>query len=235
MRRLFLALAIVGLAASQAVAGDYGTIELGNGAAPGSGFTRGPFQGNGGQFNWQFDDSGVAFPVGWSLDPSIDFAATPNTLASFCLELQQTVGEGTFDVNPLSKAPNGPAGFMTAAQASDLNKLATNFMLAVTTPTEAGAFQVAVWEILYGDYDTSTPINIGPGTGITDATTLADGQTLLNLLPGLQGVAGLKALALTNPLRQDMLVVVSVPEASSLLAFATVAGAIGLVMYRRRK
>jgi len=215
--------------ASTAMAGAYGTIDLGFLGRPG------PHMGNGGRFDYDIvDDSGLSLPADWKLNrydsPSSKSGGQDgqDDVYSFCIQLTQFVpgnsNAHTYDVDPI-------------AVGGALDKLGDYYWASAITPgnnTEAGAFQLAAWEIALGngDLDISTsPMSSGSFTNA--AKTLA--QTWLNSLAGLSDILTTRMVSLTNSSYQNQVTQISavVPEAATVVIWSFVAGAIGLVLYRR--
>jgi hypothetical protein len=223
------------LVASISEASDYGTLTatyVGQGA--------GHSLGNGGRFDWR--------PVTTTpADPGFDLQLNAGTLYTFCIELSQKVATTTFEMNDLIHAPV-PGSFMSASQAADVELLADNYWsLATTSGTavQAGAFQLALWEIIYGNYDagSGSPITGAGGTPsnayYTTAGVVAQANVWLQQLLNHELVDNplLKTIALVNDGKQDQITqvrVAAVPETSSILAWAMFSGMLGgVLMYRR--
>lgn len=250
MKRFTYALLLLSFT-SVSLAGEFGTIDL-------KYLNAGPKLGHGGVFNWEIvSGPNGTFPSSWSLGPSLK---ANGDLISYCIEIgvDQYISGGTYDIRDLDDAPiPGPAagdpdgnGTMSASQADVVGRMTENYFVAASTGVlnallgtsldasqQAGAFQLAIWEVIYGDSNTANGIVSGTGTGFNDDVKSAAQQMIDN--PG-SDLSKYKAVALTRyvdgtTIAQDQIILVSVPEASSLLAFASVACAIGLVMYRRRK
>lgn len=245
---------------STAWAGDYGTISA-TYASRDDAFSAGA----GGRFNFDnpAPTFNPAYSD-YSLSPSIvdgrlysfcielgeNIGSFSNADMNFLTNAPQDAGPG----------PNGET--MTVQQAAALEVLADNYFVSAISAGEvapvlggsdkyqAGSFQLAVWNLVFSDGTGGFDLFTGTGGtysynpaavttyGFLDGSYLTGARTLLSkIFSTWQDVAGTTAIAIVDadPTRQDQLVLASVPEASSLLAFASVAGAIGLVMYRRRK
>lgn len=224
---LFLAMA---LSVSDSARADYGTIDLGYLGRPG------PQMGNGGRFDYDVvNTSGLSMPSGWTLNlydsPSTSAGGTDgiDDLFTFCMELSQFVpGDSvprTYTVDPF-------------AIGGALDKLGDYYWGLAILPgnnLQAGAFQLAVWEIVLGNGDLD--INTSPqlsGSYTTDAKNLA--QSWLNSLAALSDVPSLRMVALKNGSFQDQVTQISaVPEASAIIVWALITGVIGFVVYKRQQ
>jgi len=131
---------------------------------------------------------------------------------------------------------------MTAQQAARVETLADNFFgLAATSESvtagytgaeEAGAFQLALWEIIYGDYNASNG-TVGSSGFTANARTLADVWLTQLVNNQLSDNAALRTLALVRSGRQDQIIQVVVPEASTVVVWSIMV--LGLAWsYRRR-
>lgn len=219
--------------ASTVNAGDYGTLTatyVGQGA--------GHSLGNGGRFDWR--------PVSTTpSDPGFNLQLAGGTLYTFCIELSEVVGSSVYDMNKLENAPNpGSGSLFTAAQARDIELLADNYWKLATTGTvvQAGAFQLALWEIGYGNYvaGAGSPI-VGAGAAPSNAYYATAGvvdlantwlQQLLN--NELVDNPSLKTIALVRNGKQDQITQVAVPEASAIILWGAFVGAAGVILHRRK-
>lgn len=151
-------------------------------------------------------------------------AGTPvigSSFSSFCIELTQNIGTGTtytMNVVPLASAPVPglpPVGGMGQSKAQDLRRLwASYFHLAALSNTNAAAFQVAVWEIVYetaAQYDVNTA-NTGT-RGAFYITNQSAVRTLANSWLSNLGQAEANLAALSHPTFQDQLVLIPTPPA----------------------
>ncbi|MGE3638845.1 MAG: hypothetical protein AB7G28_09815 [Pirellulales bacterium] len=236
--RFLCCFVLLAVLAPGAVAGDYGTLK-----ATYAGQAAGHSKGNGGRFDW----TNVSQPdlTGW--DPAWKLNLVAGTLYTFCIELQQNIASGatTYDVNALTNAPKPGAGStMSATQASNLEILMDHFFQSASTAgvdgvAKAAAFQLAVWEVVFGDYDAVNTILAGPSG--YNATDRSNADALLAQLPArggtLSDIPTLKSLALvsSNPNgRQDQIFQVAVPELASLSVWSVLACAVGGIFRRRR-
>lgn len=107
---------------------------------------------------FNFTRTGGDFPLD-PLAPGASFLA-------FCIQLEQTVASGTFDVVDLKdgRTPPPALGLLAANQIDKLFTLAFSGGLITdsVTNTVAQAIQVAIWEIAY-----ETSGTLGTGTGTT--------------------------------------------------------------------
>lgn len=238
MTRLFLGFGLfLGMlfAASPAEAGDYGTL-----TGTYIGQAAGHSLGNGGRFDWR--------PVSTTpSDPGFDLQLVGGTLYTFCIELSEMVGSTQFDMNALVNAPNpGNGSLFTAAQAADIELLADNYWkLATTTGTalEAGAFQLALWEIAYGDYvaGAGSPI-VGAGAAPASAYYTTAGlvdlantwlQQLIN--KELVDNPSLMTIALVRNGKQDQITQVAVPEVSAIAVWSLFLGSVGFTLHHKKQ
>jgi hypothetical protein len=229
MRNIILSTAalVLGMTATlMAAPGSYGTIDLGYLGRPG------PSMGNGGRFDYDIaNESNLNLPEGW------DFKRfdSPSALAggqdgqddlyTFCVETSQFVPGNstphTYTVDPAVVA---------------LDKLGDYYWTLAVTPgnnTQAGAFQLAAWEIVLGNGDlniTTSPVISGSYSN--DAKNLA--QSWLNSLAALSDNPLLQMVVLANGSFQNQITqIVAVPEATTLIVWSFIGGSIGLAVYRR--
>jgi hypothetical protein len=205
--------------------------------------------GGGGLFQWTRTDG--TFPG--TLLPDNNDAQ----FLSLCLEPNEVVSPGTsytYDVKDLASAPstNGGVGTtpMGVAKAGDRKQLfggaysvfGGSFSNLTGTPTDSqlrGALQIAVWEIVYEQTTTGTPLSPGgflydvtDGTYTvgTDATVNALANHWLENLSSYSQAQGL--LALVKNGQQDQIVqVVPIPAAAWLFGSALM----GVVALGRRR
>jgi hypothetical protein len=232
MRTLIFSMVAVVLATSSPVmaSGTFGSIDLGYLGRPG------PHMGNGGRFDYDIvSDSGLSLPAGFDLNrydsPS---SVVPggqdgvDDLFTFCIETSQSV-PGNASSNSYMVDPVG------AGSAFDL--LGDYYFALAVQPgnnTEAGAFQLAAWELMLGDGDLGTPPATASGSYTAAAIALA--TTWLNNVTGgsLTDIVETQMVTLKNGSFQDQVTqITAVPEASALIVWSFVGGVIGLVVYRR--
>lgn len=153
-----------------------------------------------------------------------------NSFVSWCVDILQDtyLGQSVSDYTLVSAASVSQIG---AARADALARLATSYLGQVHDGTSAGAFQLAVWEIVYEN--TGTAYNIGTGNfsayGANDAS-IALAQTWLG---NLAAVSTYNVNVWASPTHQDLAVFTSVPEPGTLALLAV--GLIGLGLGKRRK
>lgn len=244
-----------------AAAGDYGTMTV-------TFDGRGPHEGNGGRFDWK--------NVAWNDQPGhsvlpYDLNLDGGILYTFCIETQEyikTSGPTTYDVNMLIHAPDegqGPGKTMDSTRAAHLETIADNyFSLAVsatdnpwgTKEQEAAAFQLAAWEVVFGDYFTAGKNAAGDYIGIVNGLWKSGSYSsaaenlaktwLTKLLDGdLSDNLNRKTLALVSaPVydangnllqegHQDQIMQIVNPEASSIVLWSVMG--IGLVWWYGRR
>jgi hypothetical protein len=173
-----------------------------------------------------------------------------NQFVTFCIELNQPIttkpgmNQYTYNVAPLEDGGlpglgyggpgnNGPLG---TTKANEIRQLWGMHYGDVTDVVTAAAFQITIWEIVYGPYFTPIADNV-PGDPIigTDgaaaialaASWLADVQT-----PN-PSVYENNLMALTSPTAQDQIVLIAPVPAPGGFTLAAI-GAIALLGYRRR-
>lgn len=162
------------------------------------------------------------------------YTGVSGNFTGFCLELTETIQEPnsyTYKVVSLDLAPDGgdPGGFtfpLGPVGADQLSEMWAAWYpsLDSSDPVECGAFQLAIWEIVY---DGNLIIN-GLGDSLqfgAAPAVLALAQTYLTVIDGVGPRASLDAL--THPTAQDQ--VVPVPGTLALLGLG------GLIAGRRRR
>lgn len=150
--------------------------------------------------------------------------ALNGTFQAFCMDLGQGIRGGNsymFTVTPVENAPI-PGGGMGVTKANRLRELWGRHYQPNFSNTQAAAFQISVWEIIF---DSGLQIRSGyiRFDGSNSTEDLA--QSWLNSLNGNSAYYA-PVYALTNSHAQDMLV--PTPGAAALL------GVGGLLMARRR-
>ncbi|WP_425398123.1 hypothetical protein [Aeoliella sp.] len=265
MRSIKYTIAVVAtLAASTSFAGQFGTIDIawnqqsarfGNGGGFDFDYSNLDFDGVAETQGWVLSPSiknGQLYTFCLELAQTIT-SASRTYMIDPLTSAQVPPTSGTISANSAAALNLMAVNFFESAKDGSLAgilNVATG--KGYSAATAAAAFQLAVWELALdrsvgGDSDISlsttawNPVVGANANGHLGNTAIKAGADwLLSKVDGLNGddvsdVAGKMTVALTHNNHQEQLIVVSVPEASSLLAFASVAGAIGLVMYRRRK
>lgn len=146
--------------------------------------------------------------------------------ATYCIEILESAFPSntyTFDVELLEDAPNTLPGGMGPGRADLMEELFGRFFngLNPSSGQEQGAFQVAIWEIVYDDLDLST----GNFTVVNSGAFYGMAAAMLGALDGTGPRMSLGALVAEGI--QDQ---VFVPEPGSLALLA--AGS--LLMLRRK-
>lgn len=177
---------------------------------------------------------------------------------SFCIEITQTVSVGAtysnMELIQLKDAPKpGTPGLspMDAGGADAIAKLWTNFLgdaLAGSDPTNIAAFQLAIWKLAY---DEGSDLILSNTTGRlrvdnVGSPVVTQAQAWLSALlskPSTSATNYLFALTMGDSNFQDQVVGTipalggpppnTVPEATSLLIWGLLTGAVGLVVRRR--
>lgn len=188
-----------------------------------------------------------SYPAGWPNGDASNFI-------SFCIEIGQDVTvPGSHDYTQpladLSTAPVGSGGGilppdapMGALAANLIEQLwyqhmdavaPTNSSSALYSNTNVGAFQLAIWKLVYDQGATSTLETGNLTAGASAETTLAD-LWLSQLTYSVQSTGVANLAAFTSSGLQDQ-VVAMVPEASSVSIWSLLCVATGLVVHRRRK
>ncbi len=171
------------------------------------------YSGSAGVFNWDVQ----------STNPSGLQSELPDPLIAFCIELTQHVGYNnnyTYTIKAVEDAPlpgsnpiPGTSG-MGAVKAAHLTELYDRFYTdsptdaLYTSGTEAAAFQLAIWEIVYEDIDTYS-FNLGTGDFYSNkAPTNAATVRANEMLGALSGsfFRSWDLFAMSNNSRQDHLI-----------------------------
>lgn len=154
------------------------------------------------------------------------YAGLQGDFRTFCIEVTQQVGFGNsyeyFVVDPSDAPTFEPMG---AFRASELSELFGRYYGSLVTNSDFGAFQMAIWEVVYEIGE--TPLNVNDGR--FQIRNAAVEQNMANaMLASLNGTGPMMSLvALTNREYQDQIV-----PAPASLALAGLGGLIGL---RRRR
>jgi hypothetical protein len=168
------------------------------------------------------------------------------TFNTFCIELTQDIVPGTtytnpaYTVEPLSTAPdpNGPGvdenyGPMGAAAATELSQLYAQDLGGVNSNLTAAEFQVAVWDIIYGQqYLSLMDLDVSNINGSDHQYQMTMGNTIAaaaaSLLSGLKSSPTASVAALENGQDQDQLISVPVPLPSTALTGCALFGGLGI-------
>jgi hypothetical protein len=160
------------------------------------------------------------------------YAGLQGDFQTFCIEVTQNVAFGgsyEYHVVNTENAPTVDPMFslpMGAFKASQLSELFGRFYSGLTTGSDYGAFQMAVWEIVYEMGE--TPLNVDNGR--FQIRNAAPEQAMANAMLGALTGQGptMNLLALTSREFQDQ---VFVPTPGAL----PLAGMGGLLISRRRR
>lgn len=182
-------------------------------------------------------DSGSSFhgttagSFDWTrLGGDYDGPGADNSFTTYCIEIAQHISYGhTYDytTRPADLSPI-PGSGMGQARADLLSELFGRYYVPqFTTSNDAGAFQVAVWEVTHDD-----GLNLGDGIfRLSSGGSL--GATAQGWLDTLDGTGPrLELLAMTNAGAQDQIFVVPTASSAGLLF---VAGLFGCSNRRRRR
>jgi hypothetical protein len=198
--------------------------------------------GGAGKFHWDGSVAGGSNPAGLN-----------GTFTSFCIDLKDFVKIGstfTYTVADLEDAPilNGSAGInyglsggMGADKANVLSLLFGQHYNDVVNAATAGAFQAAIWEIVYEDgvpanfnnYDVTDydPLNTHKGFKVNTPTSVTN--TANAWLRGLSSTGARMSLAaLTSAKYQDQIIIVPTPTA--VMAGFGLLGTLGLAKLVQR-
>lgn len=161
----------------------------------------------------------------------------PSQFVSFCIELTQQISSNP-SVNPYSynvvslESSSQPA--LGTTKANEIRQLWGMFFADVNSDATAAAFQIAIWEIIYGSEFTPYPHNIPgfPQIAIEGATAIAQAATWVSDVQTPDPSAYDNSLvALTSPTYQDQLVSLAPGPGGFTLAGI---GFLTLLGYRRR-
>ena len=136
------------------------------------------------------------------------YAGLQGNFSSFCIEVTQHVAFGgtyTYDVTMTPNAPTPDINFnlpMGNTKASQLSELFGRYSSSLAGNTDFGAFQMAVWEIVY---DNGTNVNAGVFQIRNAAASEALANTWLGTLDGSGPMMG-GLFALSNRDQQDQIV-----------------------------
>lgn len=161
-----------------------------------------------------------------------------NSFSAMCVDVMHYM---TFGTTYTDYTPKTPAAFgFSATQVGLLNRLYTNYYAASHgSNADAGAFQIAVWEITYdgnGALNTAAG-NFTLGSG-GDATAKATANTWLSTLAsqstGAWNFTVLDSISVTGGpgVTQDLLVAIPVPEPST---YALLLAGLGLIGFAARR
>ena len=166
-----------------------------------------------------------------------------NPLVGYCIDLYQTAVDGeTYDLVALTSAPQGGGqGTMSAAKATALAQMWKQFFAdSLTNATTRGAFQLAVWEIIFEDWTTQSQLDVFNqetstgfyATGVAGGDTGAIADKAAEYLGWDVNGDLANLVALTNGSKQDYVVEVPCPMISvQLLGLVAMFG----LIRRRRK
>lgn len=207
------------------------------------------------RFNWQRSGT-LADNNDWPYAP--DLGETFNT---FCIQFNQSITKGTyvFNVSDLNSAPIGNGSTAMGADRANLLKyLWKQYYGLATTATNAAAFQIAIWEIIYENINlaaSSSPFDVGGGSAKFDAqknnSYTGASESLANTWlsatwsaykAGFSGTQLANVWALTHANKQDQAFLVPgpvpgplpVPLPASVWAGLVLLGGIGVTKLARR-
>lgn len=150
---------------------------------------------------------------------------------SWCVDILQDTYLNNPSLNDYTLVSAASVSQIGAVRADALARLATLYLGQVQNGASAGAFQLAVWEIVYEN--TGTAYNIASGNFSAygaNNSSIALAQTWLG---NLAAVSTYNVNVWSSPTRQDLAVFTSVPEPGTLGLLAI--GLIGLGIGKRRK
>ena len=153
-----------------------------------------------------------------------------DTLLTWCVDILKNTyfNNAYYDAQLVDAAS---IGYIGQQRANALARLAAESLGLVVNGVTSGAFQLAVWEIVYENPNNT--YNLGAGnftaTGASDGSiTLAN--TWLNNLPSTSNYA---VNVFFSPTRQNLATFTQVPEPSSIMLL--VVGLLGLGLSKRKK
>jgi hypothetical protein len=119
---------------------------------------------------------------------------------------------------------------MGVTKADDIRRLYASHYSPSLSGSDAAAFQLAVWEIVYESSAHAYTLNSGLLAALgTSVTTLATANNFLSTM----GTAKASLAALSSPNQQDQLVLVPLPTAA-WMGLGLLASAAGVSYARRR-
>lgn len=140
--------------------------------------------------------------------------------------------------------------FQTAIRAGTVAIGAVTPSFGGSDSAQAAAFQLAIWNLVFNDsgstgfyqggggsFDASSGTVISYGS-LNSSTVKANAKTLIDLIGSTwTDILKTKTFAVVDstPATQDQIIQLAVPEATSLLVFASMTGALGSVAMRRRR
>jgi hypothetical protein len=155
---------------------------------------------------------------------------------TYCIDLTQTAGDGTFNLVGLREAPvttpvPSDKWEIGEDQADALNALYNAHFASVDTNAEAAAFQAAVWEIVFdwASVDNNTFALNGGTVRVHNNISATTFNTFVNAARARGDTTSVLG-ALTSEGRQDQLVVIPLPTAGLMAT----AGMLALGARRRR-
>lgn len=167
--------------------------------------------------------------------------ASAKDFITYCIDLTQYAGDGTFNLTPLHNAPlTNPAPHnkwqLVHGQVDAINSLYNASFDSVDTNAKAAAFQAAIWEIVF-DWESvdGGTFSAGNTANMTGGRVRINNNVSNSLYAGYlnAAVAGAdksgRVAAITSLDKQDQLVVIPLPSAGAM------AGAGMLLVGARRR